>query len=354
MGDSNAKRFGAGLNHSEEETVLQLRKQVERMQQQIEFLQKEKAQLEISLEAVTEHADLIEAQLLEAQETLEAKVAERTRELAHNNEMLQSEIEERLYVEAQLRHSKESAEQARMQAEMANRAKSAFLANMSHELRTPLNAIIGYSDILHEEAEENGHDDYIADIAKIQGAGKHLLGLISDILDISKIEAGKMNLYMEMFPVENVLNDVVDTLRPMIKKRNNSLQVEWLFPLGDIYSDMTKVRQIFFNLLSNAVKFTENGRISLKAGREQREDGDWFICCIADQGIGMSEAQLKKLFQPFSQADDSTTRKYGGTGLGLAITRSFVELMGGKVIVTSELGQGSCFEIRLPASPPPG
>jgi signal transduction histidine kinase/DNA-binding response OmpR family regulator len=240
--------------------------------------------------------------------------------------------------------------QSQQEALAATEAKSQFLANMSHELRTPLNAIIGYSEMLEEEAVETGKEDSIPDLKKINGAGKHLLALINDILDLSKIEAGKMELYLETFDLKTVLEDVVATTRLLVQKKSNALQINFSPDLGAMRADLTKVRQALFNLLSNASKFTEHGTISLDARREAgNSHGEWIVLQVRDTGIGMSREQLSRMFQAFSQADASTVRKYGGTGLGLAITRHFCRMMGGDVTVASESGKGSTFTIRLPA-----
>ncbi len=233
----------------------------------------------------------------------------------------------------------------------ANKAKSEFLANMSHELRTPLNAIVGYSEMLMEDAEDSGQEEALADLKRIHSAGKHLLTLINDILDLSKIEAGKTDLYIEEFEIEPMLQDVVTTVAPLVQKNNNKLEVRCGSDLGAIRSDLTKLRQALFNLLSNASKFTENGTITLSVTREPASDsdaGDWVSMSVADTGIGMNDEQVGRLFQAFSQADASTTRKFGGTGLGLAITRHFCRLMGGDITVESAPGKGSTFTIRLP------
>lgn len=240
---------------------------------------------------------------------------------------------------------------AKEKAETANRSKSQFLANMSHELRTPLNAIIGYSEMLQEEAEDLGQDDFTPDLQRIHNAGKHLLGLINDILDLSKIEAGKMDLYLETFPIASLIQEVTQTIQPLIRQHSNTLIIHCPSDIGHLHADMTKVRQNLFNLLSNASKFTENGTITLTVERMTAEEPaltDTIRFTVSDTGIGMTQEQLSKLFQAFTQADASTTRKYGGTGLGLAITQRFCQMMGGDIAVVSEVGQGSTFTFWLP------
>ena len=249
----------------------------------------------------------------------------------------------------------ESAESARGEAlvardaaESANRTKSAFLANMSHELRTPMNAIIGYSEMLIEEAEDLKVEGFAPDLNKIRSAGKHLLSLINDILDLSKIEAGKMTLFIEEFEVAAMIRDVVSTIQPLVEKNGNTLAVSVSPECGRMRADMTKVRQTLFNLLSNAAKFTDKGTIRLDASRAA--DTGRVIFEVADTGIGMTDAQLGRLFQAFTQADDSTTKKYGGTGLGLVISRKFCQLMGGDITARSAHGKGTTFRVDLPAS----
>jgi signal transduction histidine kinase/CheY-like chemotaxis protein len=235
------------------------------------------------------------------------------------------------------------------QLEVASRHKSEFLANMSHELRTPLNAIIGYSEMLEEEAREVGQETFIADLGKIQFAGKHLLGLINNVLDLSKIEAGKMDLFLERVDIATVVREVASTIRPLVLDKGNTLKVVCPDGIGAMRADVTKLRQALLNLLSNANKFTDGGTVTLTVEHEADEARPLVVFRVADTGIGMTPAQVERIFQAFTQADASTTRKYGGTGLGLAITRSFCEMMGGDVAVESRPGQGSTFTIRLPA-----
>jgi GAF domain-containing protein/CheY-like chemotaxis protein/anti-sigma regulatory factor (Ser/Thr protein kinase) len=235
------------------------------------------------------------------------------------------------------------------QLEAADRHKSEFLANMSHELRTPLNAIIGYSEMLEEDAADLGAEQFTDDLKKINAAGKHLLELINAVLDLSKIEAGKMELYLETFDVAMLIKDIAAVIAPLAAKNANRLDVRCAGTIGAMRADLTKVRQALFNLLSNACKFTERGTITLAVTRERLDGCDELAFSVHDTGIGMTPEQLARLFEAFSQADAATTRKYGGTGLGLALSRRLCRMMGGDVTVESEAGRGSTFTIRLPA-----
>ena len=253
------------------------------------------------------------------------------------------------------KRSQVELERAKLRAEEASRTKSLFLANMSHELRTPLNAILGYSEMLEEEALDMELDNFTSDLGRINAAGKHLLALINDILDLSKIEAGKMDVFIEEFSLSSLIEDVTNVAAPLMEKNGNTLQLDVAGDIGLMSADQTKVRQCLFNLLSNAAKFTERGEVTLRARREsivglnEATAREWIVVEVQDSGIGMSAEQVLKLFQAFSQADASTTRKFGGTGLGLALTRRFCQMMGGDITVHSEPEVGSTFTINIPA-----
>ena len=234
------------------------------------------------------------------------------------------------------------------QLEIASKHKSQFLASMSHELRTPLNAIIGVTEMLLEDARDLERDDEIEPLDRVLRAARHLLALINDVLDLSKVEAGRMELHLETFPLGPLIEDVAKTIEPMATKNANRLVIDCPSDLGTIHADQTRFRQALLNLASNANKFTEKGAVNI-AAQSQRLDGrDWIMIAVTDTGIGMTEEQMGRLFQEFSQADASTTRKYGGTGLGLAISRHFCRMMGGDITVESKPGEGSTFTIRLP------
>ncbi|MCH8080664.1 MAG: response regulator [Proteobacteria bacterium] len=288
-------------------------------------------------------------------ENLRSQISQQSREelmieIQANNKKLEKH---RAELEKTVQARTEQLNVAVESAQAANKAKSQFLANMSHELRTPLNAIIGYSEMLWDETKDNKElKTFSDDLQKIQGAGRHLLGMINDILDLSKIEAGRLDLLVEPFSVADLLNEVTDTAQPLVEKRDNTLEVVSDGELGEMEGDLVKVRQVLFNLLSNAAKFTEHGNITLEASRETTDDRDWLRFAVSDTGIGMNSEQLGRVFEEFSQADRSTTRNYGGTGLGLAISRKLCQLMQGDISVKSVPGEGSTFTVRLPAQVP--
>ena len=275
-------------------------------------------------------------------------IAEREAKLSIANDHLELQNRERRRAEAEIRRLYDDLAQVHEQAVAASRIKSQFLANMSHELRTPLNAIIGYSELLQLLAARKNDTTYTADLERIQKAGKHLLALINDVLDIAKIEAGKMQLEREVFSVSTILDEIQETIRPLAERNSNALEIYVAPKLPPIVADSVRLKQCLLNLLSNACKFTHSGRISLSILSEQLDLGEFMSFHIADTGMGLSEEQIARLFQPFTQADASTTRRFGGTGLGLAITKQLCEAMGGYVTVTSRLGVGSTFSIQMP------
>lgn len=297
-------------------------------------------------------------ELYQARAELEVRVEERTAALQYANRQLETEAHQRQEILSQL-------EQARDEAQQANRAKSFFLANMSHELRTPLNAIIGYSELLQDEMADAGHPDLVEDLQRILTSGRHLLSLINDILDFSKIEAGKVTVFREEFPVTQLLTEVDITIQPLLEDKQNQLNIHISESASGLIlaTDMTKLRQILLNLLSNAAKFTTQGTITMTVDladgptdeaslSPEERAAPWIVFAVQDTGIGMTETQLTHIFNPFEQADRSTNRRFGGTGLGLTINRHFCTMMGGTLEVDSQFGIGSTFTVRLPARLP--
>jgi signal transduction histidine kinase len=276
-------------------------------------------------------------------------IAQREADLSAANENLAEQNRERSRAEAEVRRLYDDLTIAHEQVVVASQVKSQFLANMSHELRTPLNAIIGYSDLLQVVAARKHDMTYTEDLQRIQKAGKHLLTLINDILDISKIEAGKLQLEMEVFDVSTILDEITETIQPLASQNANKFIVSVAPELSPVHADCTRLKQCLFNLLSNACKFTQAGKINLFVTQEQLHGQEFVTFRVTDTGVGLSDDQAARLFQPFSQADASTTRKFGGTGLGLAITKNLCETMGGSIHLQSQTGAGSTFTIRLPA-----
>jgi signal transduction histidine kinase len=274
------------------------------------------------------------------------QLSSRETALRELNENLETRVEERTI---ELKSLQLGLERARDAADDANQAKSAFLANMSHELRTPMNAILGYSEMLMEEAEDLEQEVFIPDLKKIHQSGVHLLALINGVLDLSKIESGKMEAFAEDIDLGMLIDEVSATAHPLLEKNKNSLVIERGNDLGIAYQDMTKLRQILFNLLSNAAKFTHEGTITLHVFRTEEDGVSWLTFAVSDTGIGIAEDKIEHVFEEFAQADSSTTRDYGGTGLGLAISRKFCKLLGGELKLHSEPGEGSTFTIHIPA-----
>lgn len=270
--------------------------------------------------------------------TREDALNQALKDLRDSNELLESRVAERT---ADLVSARDTALEA-------SHTKSRFLANMSHELRTPLNAIIGYSDMIKEEIEDLTPKEILCDITKINSAGKNLLELINDILDISKIEAGKMDIRLHSFPLKPLINEIMDTVRPMVSKNRNTLRLHYETDAEEMFADQMRVRQVLLNLLSNASKFTQHGTICLEVQQRLVNDRTWMTFRIIDTGIGISKEQQIKLFKPFSQVDSSSTRKQGGTGLGLVISLKFCQMMGGNIYIQSDLGKGCTCTVELP------
>jgi signal transduction histidine kinase/CheY-like chemotaxis protein len=287
--------------------------------------------------------------LIDGFNTMLSEIQQRDTALRGANDQLKSRTGE---LEKEILYRKQTQEEllnAKHAAEEASRAKSSFLANMSHELRTPLNAIIGYSEMLEEETRESGKSESVQDLRKIQSAGKHLLSLINDVLDLSKIEAGKMGLHLETFELAPLIEEMTNTLQPAAAKNSNSIEVRVANDVRVMRADITKVKQVLFNLLSNACKFTDHGVVSLEVDQSNVGGLEWVRFRVSDTGIGITAKQKENLFHEFSQADASIARKYGGTGLGLAITYRFVQLMKGRISAESEPGKGAVFTVHLPA-----
>jgi signal transduction histidine kinase len=285
--------------------------------------------------SMMEQVSLRDRKLKRAQDELEARVAERTMEL-------EKEIVEREGIQHDLLNAK-------LLAEESNRAKSAFMANMSHELRTPLNAILGYSEMLEEDAESLGNQSEADDLRRIQSAGRHLLMLINDVLDLSKIEAGRVELSSEPAQVGSLMSDIAATIEPLARKNRNIFLTMTQDADATVYVDVTKFRQCLLNLLSNACKFTEGGIVRLRVDERMRDGTKWSCWEVNDTGIGIAEQDQAKLFQAFSQVDSSATRRHGGTGLGLAISQRLTKMMGGWIEFETKLGRGSTFTIFLPS-----
>lgn len=279
----------------------------------------------------------LSSQLEKVNHELDHRIEERMIALMRINQALQREVQDR--------------RNAENKALEASRIKSSFLANMSHELRTPLNAIIGYTEMMLEDSSESDRLTSRNDLQNVQSAARNLLAIVDDILDLSKIEAGKMDIRVETFLVADLIENVATTIAPLVQKNHNTLKLKYSKALGDIKTDRTKLNQILTNLLSNACKFTEHGRIELYVETTVEDGRTWFKFSVSDTGIGIAPETLERLFTPFTQADDSPTRKYGGTGLGLALSQHFCHMLGGDISAESVLGKGSVFRVRMPSEP---
>ncbi len=282
----------------------------------------------------------------EANLQLEAKVTERTKELSSTNKILQEEVKERIRTEADLKI-------ARDQADEANQIKSQFIANMSHELRTPLTSIIGFSELLLQEMQDPSHAGWREEVQIIRESGQHLLAIINDILDLSKIEAGRMDVQVSEFILQRVINEVAAMVNASFQQKENRLLLELTPNNTPLFSDERKIRQSLLNLISNANKFTDRGTVIVKMEFFQEFTHPWVRIQVQDSGIGMTPAQQEKLFQPFYQANSSSTRQQGGTGLGLAISKRFCEMIGGRVYCKSALTEGTTMTIEIPTSSRP-
>jgi len=307
------------------------------------------AELTVALDGVTAPPGAIhrgtEIVTEKTRDQLLSEIQEQNRALENAKGQLEATVKERT---SELESALDELVVQREAADEANRAKSAFLANMSHELRTPMNAIIGYTEMLIEEAEEEELNDFIPDLEKVRVSGTHLLSLINDVLDLSKIEAGRMDLFIETTELKTVLDGVTATAHQLFEKNDNTFVLETGDDLGTVDTDTTKLRQVLLNLLSNAAKFTSAGTVTLRVEHTANPAGDRISFAVSDTGIGIPPDKLAAVFEEFSQADESTTRDFGGTGLGLALTRQLCEMMGGTITLDSELGVGSTFTVDLP------